>query len=679
MPKIVVHINSEENKSAVINTLSEAGYYTVPTDSVEEMLEIINSSGADIMIFEALADVKETSLILRKIRLQDQSGDIQIILLTPPMEDVENIASNADGYISSPINQALLISTVNSHLRLKEHLDIFSANNSELAKRFYQLKVLYDTNSNLAGTLDKKKLINIMNKGLRQSISYSLCSTLVINNEEDVSLIINSIFPITKRLEQALKLRAIISYKSLFPQDKLPFDINIEKIKTSVYHKQTEETYDLEVMNFSNIFSPIATSDKFFGTVEIMRDSKLSTEDMTCFQTVVSQVALPLESAILYEEIQEKNVKLEKLEKLKSEFVSIVSHELRTPLTAIKNSLDIMLSGKSGELTDKMSNFLNMGKRNVVRLSGIINDLLDLSKIEAGKMEYRFEKMDLSEPISLIFSTFDTLATQREITLQVENNLQDNFVFGDTQKIEQILSNLVSNAIKFTGQNGNIKIKLSKVSSQQLDKKKFIAYDVNQVDLSGNYYKIDVQDTGIGISEENQLKVFDKFRQIESSLSRKVGGTGLGLPIAKEFVDAHKGFIWVESEENKGTTFSFIIPEYTQINSFLIELENLYQKANNQDFTFAVIHLKDIKNNNLIDEFLAADKTAAKKMKIFNIKQDIYIIFKGFIKNQLDVCIENFNNFMKTKKDAKIKLNIAFFDENLLFNEFLENIYRGEK
>ena len=431
-------------------------------------------------------------------------------------------------------------------------------------------------------------------------------------------------------------------------------------------------------MNFSNIFSPIATSDKFFGTVEIMRDSKLSTEDMTCFQTVVSQVALPLESAILYEEIQEKNVKLEKLEKLKSEFVSIVSHELRTPLTAIKNSLDIMLSGKSGELTDKMSNFLNMGKRNVVRLSGIINDLLDLSKIEAGKMEYRFEKMDLSEPINLIFSTFDTLATQREISLHVENELQESFVFGDTQKIEQILSNLVSNAIKFTGQNGDIKIKLSKVSAQELDKKKFIAYDINQIDLSGAYYKIDVQDTGIGISEENLLKVFDKFRQIESSLSRKVGGTGLGLPIAKEFVDAHKGFIWVESEENKGTTFSFILPEYTQISSFLIELENLYQKANNQDFTFAVVHLKNIKDDGLINEFLLSDKAAAKKMKIFNIKQDSYIIFKGFIKNQLDDCIENFKNFMKTKKDAKIKLNVAFFDENLLFNEFLEKFYKGE-
>lgn len=138
-------------------------------------------------------------------------------------------------------------------------------------------------------------------------------------------------------------------------------------------------------MKFDNLFAPINVGEKFFGLIEVFRESDFSQEDTTCFQTLARQVSLPLENAALYEEIKKTNTKLEKLERLKSEFISIVSHELRTPLTAIKNSLEICLSGKAGDVSSIMDKFLNMAKRNVTRLSGIINDLLDLSKVEAGK------------------------------------------------------------------------------------------------------------------------------------------------------------------------------------------------------------------------------------------------------------------------------------------------------
>ncbi len=650
MPKILIYSNIDSDVENVVNPLKEVGYILLHTSNFETLFDEAAQFGADIIILALNQEVDEVSRICRKIRLLDQSTDTQIILLVEKDAEFADISQGADGYISRPINPAVLISTVNAHLRLKNHLDIFSANNSELAKRFYQLKVLYDTNSNLAGTLNRRKLINIMNEGLEQSISYSLCSTLIINTPDDILLLINSLYPITKRLEHALKLRAVITYKSMFPDNELPFDFNVSSIKTIVNYKKDDETYDLEIMRFASIFSPISTQDKFFGTVEIMRDTELSREDTTCFQTVVSQVALPLESAILYEEIQEKNVKLEKLEKLKSEFVSIVSHELRTPLTAIKNALDIMLSGKTGEINDKMANFLNMGKRNVTRLAGIINDLLDLSKIEAGKMEYRFEKTNLKDPINLVLSTFKPMAQEREIEFNATIKTQEAFVYCDAQKIEQVLSNLVSNALKFTSPKGNVEVILSE----------------NPNDTSS--WLVEVKDSGIGISQENVSKVFDKFQQIESSLSRKVGGTGLGLPIAKEFIVSHKGKIWVESEEGQGSSFIFALPKYDDYTSFLIELELFFEKSKNNNRNFAVLSIGTADSD--VVEFLKNDK---RNKKIFAKVGKLYLFTENMNKNAYEIYLEKLKDFIASKNNAKILLKSIHcdFEEGKSFGELL--------
>lgn len=658
MPKIFIYSENKKEEENLKKTLAEASYLVSSCDNLDELFTENSKFSADVVILDINNSTDNISRICRKFRLSDQSSDVQIILLVDKNKDFNNISQGADAYIQKPVNTAILLSTVNAHLRLKNHLDIFSANNSELAKRFYQLKVLYDTNSKLAGTLNRRKLINIMNEGLEQSISYSLASTLIINNSDDVTLIINSLYPITKRLEQALKLRAIITYKSMFKNNDLPINFNVNSIKTEINFKKDDLKYDLEVMRFSSIFAPISTQDKFFGTVEIMRDTDLSAEDSACFQTVVSQVALPLDSAILYEEIQEKNIRLVKLEKLKSEFVSIVSHELRTPLTAIKNSLDIMLSGKTGEINEKMSNFLNMGKRNVVRLAGIINDLLDLSKIEAGKMEYHFAKTNLSEPINNVLSTFKPMAIDRNVNLSGSINVDLADVYADSQKIEQVLSNLVSNALKFTNPDGNVEISLTEYSENE------------------NYYLISVSDTGIGINKENIDKVFDKFQQIESSLSRKVGGTGLGLPIAKELILTHKGKIWVESEENIGSKFLFTLPKFNIYTNFLIELELFYEKAKNANTNFGIINLITDEIDKII-EYLNSEN---KNKFIFNDDKNIWVITQPMNDNAFDVYLEKLQNFITEQNNDNILLKSEYcnFKEDKSFTDFLNSFENKE-
>lgn len=671
MSKILIVSDKSNITSDIERLLQEIGYSAKIAHTEKEAFEITNEFLPDIALVNTGCDGINISTICKKLKLQGQNNDIQIILITSEDTSTEEVMVGADGYITRPFNDNILIATINAHLRIKKLLDILYTNNSELAKSLYQLNVLYNTSSNLAGTLNKKTLINIMSEGLEKGISYSICLALIINTSEDALLLINSSRPISPRLEHALRLRAMIAYKSYFDSKNLPFELDIESIKVETHFKQDDNVYDLEVMNFDSLFAPIATSDKFFGTVEIMRESDLSGEDSTCFQTVVNQVALPLESALLYEEIKDKNIKLEKLEKLKSEFISIVSHELRTPLTAIKNSLDIMLSGKAGVITKVMDNFLNMARRNVTRLSGIINDLLDLSKIEAGKMEYRFEAVKPQVPVDFVISTFKNLAEQKDIVL--ESNLEKDLpvVYADVQRLEQVLSNLVSNAIKFTKEKGNIEISASVVGANKLNINDF--YQAPEVEKKEKYIQIGVKDSGIGIKEEDIPKVFDKFQQIESSLSRKVGGTGLGLPIAKQLVDAHKGYIWLESEFGKGTTFFFALPLMTSDTDFSIEFENIYQKSKYHNSNFSLLFLQEERKNgnSLLKQIAEDNNSIARKnddIKVFLMDDELKVILAETGKNGLDTAVEKLKSFLNKNKngntDVKISLGTSVFPDD---------------
>ena len=334
--------------------------------------------------------------------------------------------------------------------------------------------------------------------------------------------------------------------------------LNIDDLKVIKQVKYPANRFTFTLFQYDNMFAPISLGDNIFGCVEIFKETSFTSDDSTCFQTIAQQVALPLKGAMLYQELIETNAKLEKLERLKSEFISIVSHELRTPLTSIKNSLDILRSGRCGDVTEASGKFLSMAMRNVQRLSGIINDLLDLSKIEAGKMDFNFAKANINTVIGYVKTALSEVAKSKGLVLltdEAENLPDTNF---DSQRIEQVLTNLVSNAIKFTPENKSITVSSKLVNAADITVNELFKDQVK--DLSGDYIQVCVKDEGIGIEEKDLLRAFDKFAQIENSLSRKAGGTGLGLPIAKQLLEAHKGAIWCESELNKGSRFYFVIP-----------------------------------------------------------------------------------------------------------------------
>ena len=602
MAKVLLVSDNEKQNEQISKALAKTSASIVVSTDETAIINYIEKSIVSMIIVDESLKSSDALILCKKIHAAAIKGNIAIVVIVSQDTQNSELLKMSHSYITKPINEKLLTAGILNNLKLKKAIDTLSTNNSELAKSLYQLDVLYNTSTQLAGSLDKQKLINIMIDGLEKSLSFSLSSVLVFNDEHNIDLIINSLYGISPRLEHSLKLRAILSYRALFDKKRIPYELNVNDIKVIKNIKYPLEEYDLNILKFDNLFAPINIGEKFFGLIEVFRETDYTQEDTTCFQTLARQVSLPLENASLYEEIKKTNIKLEKLERLKSEFISIVSHELRTPLTAIKNSLEICLSGKAGEVSSIMDKFLNMAKRNVTRLSGIINDLLDLSKVEAGKMDFKFEKTAITTPVEFMKNTFENVAKEKNIqlTLEKDDNLCETYI--DTQRIEQVMSNLISNAIKFTNENGNITIKIENTKVTDIDKSKLIG--IEKPVFYNNYIKVSVKDSGIGIAAEDLKKVFDQFQQIENSLNRKNGGTGLGLPIAKQLIEAHRGFIWVESELNKGTTFSFAIPILTEKDKFIIDLDKEISKAKtcNNNLLLVLIQEKQQSEKSFIED-----------------------------------------------------------------------------
>lgn len=554
MIKILLVSENNNNTKKFNKIFDKNGYeFSVMTDETL-ICDIISVDPPDIIIVDA--EIPNIKSLNKKVKSLCENTII-IFIISADRVDKELI-KYANAFINGEMPEDLILSTINVNLRMKNSLDMLSNSNKDLADSLYRLNALYSTSSQFAGTLEKSKLIQYMIEGMDKALSFSLTCTLSLCTEDEPVLILNSLYELSDELITAIKLRTVLNYNSVFEGKEVPIKIDAENLKVIKHIKYPASRFTFTLFQYDNMFAPISLGDNFFGCIEIFKETSFTPEDATCFQTIAQQVSLPLKSATLYQEIIETNAKLEKLERLKSEFISIVSHELRTPLTSIKNSLDIMMSGRCGEITPSADKFLSMAMRNVQRLSGIINDLLDLSKIEAGKMDFNFAPTNINTVIGYVKSALSEVAKSKGLNLLTEEteNLPD--INADAQRLEQVLTNLVSNAIKFTPENKTIKISSSIINYKDI---KINEYFRDTIKLSeGDYIQVCVEDEGIGIASKDLLHAFDKFAQIENSLSRKAGGTGLGLPIAKQLLEAHKGAIWCDSELNKGSKFCFVIP-----------------------------------------------------------------------------------------------------------------------
>ncbi|MDF1515284.1 MAG: PAS domain S-box protein, partial [Anaerolineae bacterium] len=296
----------------------------------------------------------------------------------------------------------------------------------------------------------------------------------------------------------------------------------------------------------SEVAIPMVVAGQVVGVFDVQDDTpyRFTSSEVDVLNTLAAQTATSFRNARSFEEIQIAAKRLRELDRLKSEFLSNMSHELRTPLNSILGYAEVLQMGIDGELSDLMKEDVDAIYDNGQQLLSLINDILDLTKIEAGEMTLHIQPVDVVPLIESAKTNNIGLLLKRKVPVKITLVHSENLpcIAADRVRIAQILNNLVANAIKFTDK-GQITISA-------------------EVDNQGDYVCIAVSDTGIGIAKHDLPKLFERFRQVDGSTTRKAQGTGLGLSISKHLVDLHGGKLSVESVINKGSTFRVAIPVY---------------------------------------------------------------------------------------------------------------------
>ncbi|HKE10569.1 MAG TPA: ATP-binding protein, partial [Myxococcota bacterium] len=285
---------------------------------------------------------------------------------------------------------------------------------------------------------------------------------------------------------------------------------------------------------------PLVLEDQIIGSLSLNRKTpgEFSEEAVEVLKTFATQSALAIQNARLFGEIEVKSRQLEAASQHKSEFLANMSHELRTPLNAIIGFSEVLNERMFGELNEKQDEYLKDIHASGTHLLSLINDILDLSKIEAGRMELELTDFHLPTAIDSALTLVRERATRRGIALQPAVDAGVGQLRADERKVRQVLLNLLSNAIKFTPEGGRIEVRAV---------------------CEDGAVAVSVSDTGIGIAPEDQEAVFEEFRQVGSSAARQQG-TGLGLTLCRKFIELHEGKIWVTSALGAGSTFTFRLP-----------------------------------------------------------------------------------------------------------------------
>ncbi len=323
-----------------------------------------------------------------------------------------------------------------------------------------------------------------------------------------------------------------------------------------IYDSNTVTPMGSTVLPSSGAFEQsLVVQGESIGQLKVMGMQDLSSDAKGLAASIAAQASIHLETLRLNEELQIRARELQELDRLKSAFLANMSHELRTPLNSILGFTDVMLEGLDGELTDYMDNDLRLIQKNGQHLLHLINDVLDMAKIESGRMNLnpeRFKVHDIFEDVNSITSS---LANARNTALIVDETSDGEVeVYADSTRIKQVMINLVNNAIKFTA-DGKIIMGVSR--------------------MDGARVLISVKDTGLGIPPDHLESVFQEFSQVDTSTTRKVGGTGLGLPISRRLIEMHGGRLWADSTgvEGEGSTFFIELPLEARITEVIEKQE----------------------------------------------------------------------------------------------------------
>lgn len=454
-----------------------------------------------------------------------------------------------------------------------------------LETRNVQLLALNRIGSTIRRAMNLKTVIDQVLKGVIQGLGFDVCFlALLSKNESKVLFYVPEGNSFTVRMEEILGHKMTGWYLPLEAIENSAYQ-SILKNRVIIRNDMQELTRGIvplispekaqkiqKLIGFKKfVITPLVAERRVVGAL-IGASCKGYVEEsvVDTLDNFANQAALAIESAQLFEELQQKNVQLEEANKIKSDFLAIMSHELRTPLTAIIGYSEILLDNVLGELNREQTDSLSEVLKNAENLLQLINSILDLAKVEAGKMELSFETIPFMDIAIDIQQTLHPLITKKnqELILDIPPDLPSLHV--DPRKLRQILLNLLGNAIKFTQERGRI------ILSARYYKKADVLHQEFRLKphrySNTGVYKISVKDSGIGIKKEHLSHIFDVFHQVDSTFTRRYQGTGLGLALTKQLVELHGGIIAVTSEFGKGSEFKFILPENVPVEAPQIQI-----------------------------------------------------------------------------------------------------------
>ena len=408
----------------------------------------------------------------------------------------------------------------------------------QLARSVDELRALGDVSQAVNSTLDLKTVLDtIVAKAVQ--LSGTEAGTIYEFDEHQRDLLFRSTYGMDDSVIAALKDHHIgISEPTIDQAVRSHAPVQISDVREIPMTPARDITSRAGYRAL--LVVPLLARDHVVGVLVVRRKvpGAFPQDTVDLLKTFAAQSVLAIQNAHLFTEIDEKSRQVEIASQHKSQFLANMSHELRTPLNAILGYTELILDNIYGETPEKMREVLDRLQANGKHLLGLINDVLDLSKIEAGQLTLDLADYSLKEVVHTVFTAVESLATGKKLALTTDVAPNLPLGHGDERRLAQVLLNLVGNAIKFTDK-GEVAIKAT---------------------MSDGSFTVAVRDTGPGIAPSDQDKIFEEFQQADNSATKRKGGTGLGLSIAKRIIGMHGGRIWVESDVGKGSTFAFTIP-----------------------------------------------------------------------------------------------------------------------
>ena len=422
----------------------------------------------------------------------------------------------------------------------------------ELDKRLAALNALHKTSSLISTTLDPEEIFHRLGKSLVSELGFEKNIIFTLDDQRNLRV----------RSQIGFSKEAIERITSLLSKEHALFSTLREghSLSSASAPKQKKEKI-VQIFGPEHfILSPILSQDGAVGILFVGNQSDampITQGDEELISILLNQIGQSLENAQLFEEVYHSRQELEskiqdrtrelssaleqlkKISKAKSDFVSAVSHELRTPLTSIKGYASILMTGKIGAIPTEVKERLEKINKHSDNLVKFINDLLDISRIEAGRVEMKLQKQNISALVENMRDLFAPQMKEKNIKFAAQIDPKIPEILADTSQIERVFINILGNAVKFTPANGSI----------------HIVVKVQKDDVL-----VEISDTGVGISEADLSRLFEEFYRVENEINQNVKGTGLGLTLVKNIIEAHRGKIWVTSQVGKGTMFHFTLP-----------------------------------------------------------------------------------------------------------------------